>query len=475
MTRRSHLHAAGRDERGIALIMALGIMFVLAIAAAAALQYTSAGSRHASYSKSNTSAFSLAEAGVNSALSVLSNTANDPLNGGLLPTRTTNFENGSVTWSGTLDTPSRTWTVNATGRIANPTGASDVTRAVTSVARVETPSTTPVTGQSWNFLMVTRTGNACDLIFNNSVDAQSPIYVRGNLCLDNGSAITGVGPLHVGDRLTLIKANNNVGTAGSPISAAHIKNGCMLKSQPWSNPCSSADNVFANTIDSNPDFTITAPTADFSGWYQQAAIGPARDCTTKSGPAPIFDTNYPTLNNNVTPAFNLTPNSSYTCQSWNGTLDWDFPSKTLTVNGTIYIDGSATSSTPLASYNGSGALYLSGTFQLGNNSKLCAVVSGSDCNWNGWNPNNELLAIVANASGNSITLAQSSEFQGALWATDTVDIQNSAHADGPIIASNVTIANNTKTDPFQNISSGPWGLPGNEPRYAKITPLQFKG
>jgi len=38
---------------------------------------------------------------------------------------------------------------------------------------------------------------------------------------------------------------------------------------------------------------------------------------------------------------NLTPSSSYQCKTVNGEISWDYPSKVLTVNGTIFLDGSA--------------------------------------------------------------------------------------------------------------------------------------
>jgi hypothetical protein len=111
---------------------------------------------------------------------------------------------------------------------------------------------------------------------------------------------------------------------------------------------------------------------------------------------------------------------------------------------------------------------LSGTFLLAG-SKLCAVLSGSNCDPNGWNFNSRLLAIVANGNGSngapenqvsagaSILLA-SSTFQGALYATNAVEIVPSS-MQGPIIAKTISFDTALVT-PFPVLLTVPVGLPG---------------
>ena len=53
------------EERGIALVIALGVTVVLSIAMASAIDYSSSNSRNASVSDKQNGAYSLAEAGVN--------------------------------------------------------------------------------------------------------------------------------------------------------------------------------------------------------------------------------------------------------------------------------------------------------------------------------------------------------------------------------------------------------------------------
>src|SRR4029450_12791051 len=93
---RSRTLARLSDERGIALIMALGILFVLTISLGTVLYVTSASARHAEHSNAGQKAYALAEAGVNNALAVLNanypGTVAFPGNPSLLtPARTTSY------------------------------------------------------------------------------------------------------------------------------------------------------------------------------------------------------------------------------------------------------------------------------------------------------------------------------------------------------------------------------------------------
>src|SRR5207247_705229 len=60
-----------RDERGIALIVALGMLLVMSILVAGMVSYSSATGRSARYSKDQQVARSIAEAGLNDAVAVL--------------------------------------------------------------------------------------------------------------------------------------------------------------------------------------------------------------------------------------------------------------------------------------------------------------------------------------------------------------------------------------------------------------------
>ena len=69
-----------RDERGMVLPIALGILAVLSISVIVVIQSSSANSRSAYRSKGDKVAFALAEAGINNAIAVLMKPGTNALN-----------------------------------------------------------------------------------------------------------------------------------------------------------------------------------------------------------------------------------------------------------------------------------------------------------------------------------------------------------------------------------------------------------
>ncbi|HKN64256.1 MAG TPA: hypothetical protein VJV76_08005, partial [Gaiellaceae bacterium] len=65
-------------ERGQSLVLTLLVLFVLAIALSTVIIFTSSNQRNSSYQKAVQTANSLAEAGLNNAISVLANPNNSP-------------------------------------------------------------------------------------------------------------------------------------------------------------------------------------------------------------------------------------------------------------------------------------------------------------------------------------------------------------------------------------------------------------
>src|SRR5436309_4350055 len=64
------------DQSGFALVLALGITVVLSMTVVTVIEATTADSRTAVQSRNRVSAYTLAEAGVNNATSILTNVAN---------------------------------------------------------------------------------------------------------------------------------------------------------------------------------------------------------------------------------------------------------------------------------------------------------------------------------------------------------------------------------------------------------------
>jgi hypothetical protein len=295
--RKAALRRLLRAQEGITLVMAVGILGCFTLTGATLMYYASTTSRSAAYSGQNNGAYDLAEAGVNEMMAVLSQPSNNALNKyllGLQPNgtvmKTTHaYAGGTVTWWGILNEGTATWSLTSVGETKDPTGptASPIRRTLTAKVPVTPTLTQPLNSPAWNYIYATQTGNTCDMTISQSVQVGSPLYVNGNLCLQNTAAITN-GPLVARGRLTLVQSANAVGSSTAPINEAHIAGGCQWKNNPFHSACSSLDNVFARTLDSTPT-QIAAPAVDWDGWYRNASPGPYFPCYAQSGTIPVFD------------------------------------------------------------------------------------------------------------------------------------------------------------------------------------------
>jgi hypothetical protein len=162
-----------------------------------------------------------------------------------------------------------------------------------------------------------------------------------------------------------------------------------------------------------------------------------------------------------------------------GEITWNAATKTLIVQGTIFIDGSATiSNGAINTYNGQAALYLSGTFR--GSGSLCGASSGSTCDFNTWNPNGELLTIIADGnggsnvnSGDSIQFDNNLYFEGALYGTNAIELGNNVNVGGPMVGSQILLSNNLTTFNFPLVTTVPAGMPSNPAVYAQPNPPQL--
>jgi hypothetical protein len=367
-----------REESGIALVMALAVMLVLTILLTSVIFLTSSSARDAQHTNAGQKAYSLAEAGINNALAVLNQnypgTAKYPGDSTLLPSRTTSYSTGTVTWAGTLGIApagagwGAQWTLTSTGDVPNPTGpgTSDVTRKVTAVVPVVIPAVTPIGANNpLNYIYSFK-----NLTFPNSVKVASPIYANGDLVLSNSSAISefigGNNPstpnrLAVKGNLWEIQGADTVGHVWGTtdptydIGEAYIEGQCTTKSHDTNpntanlHPCVWSDSgvvgptdqlwakvhgsvVPSSFLDYTPQLTCCAPFPDdlvhlapkeaTTGWsnmgsaYISADLGPKSPCTGGSVPF-TFDGvggEDDQINNSATPAgsspIDLTPSNS---------------------------------------------------------------------------------------------------------------------------------------------------------------------
>jgi hypothetical protein len=490
-----------KGEGGIALPMALGVMFVLTVSTTAAIYYTSTNARNAGYSKGKQTALSLAEAGLNNAMAVLSLPANNALKPETLPACTSNppqaprrddYAGGYVLWCGDLDRSAAAWTVRTTGYVRNPNNATEIRRKLSAYVVVTPTINQPLNTPAWNYLFSKSTSLACDMTLSNNLAGSSRLYVAGDLCINNNAIVTS-SELIVHGNLDL----GNNAAVGASMSMdtrvqTHVGGQCRYAGGAWANPCSGnqdARRIFSKLVPGNTVGVSTAPpvigapVSDFVTWYSNAIPGPTQSCTTASGTTPTFD-NDTSRNNSVTTVFELTPATSYTCRvgpasSPSGELSWNATTKVLTASGTVFIDGSLkATNASLNTYNGQATIYLSGTFYMANNTQLCAGVSGSNCDFASWNPNTEMLTITTEGSGglagtgNGILMDNNAQFQGALYAVANIQYTNNSRSDGPMVADQLLFANNVQNDSFPTITVVPVGQPGNPSVYAQPNPPQ---
>jgi Tfp pilus assembly protein PilX len=503
------------DERGQSLVLALLVLTFLAVSLGSVMFFTAGNQRNANYQKAAQVASSLAEAGVNNAVSVLANPSNSGcllIGSGCtapLPStpgvQTTTYNGSTVTWWGTLNTlgdGSKVWTVYGQSSVQNPTGPSGaaVVKRVSAQVRVNTPPSNSFQVGVWNTVYSPLGPTAgCDTSLGQGVNVTVPLYVGGNLCMANQSSVNA--PVYVGGFLNIsikqawigcavISGNSCTTPAPQLVTSAHVGSFCQGPSGTAYNPCK-PEPVSGGTKDTNiyvnnpATWNPTGVAADFvnvtppkicwdgsqgapacgnntpaGGWYAYAAPGPLNACPAGStGPYPTFDnpTENPHVMNDTYQAtpFNLTPPTSYTCKiPGQGELSWNAGTRTLTVAGTIFFDGSVTATTsgnqPIT-YKGWGSngacmqngdcqsvIYASGDITI-TSEKLCAVVSGTDCDWNNWDPNKKILIFASNGpTGVSVTQSQT-EFEGGLYATNTVSSGQGAITEGPLVSGTKTV------------------------------------
>ena len=514
-----------RDERGMVLVMAVGISTVLLIAGTTAIAYSTSGSKESAQSRARQGAASLAEGGINNALSVLNLPTNNAMLQRTLPACTSNntkysdataqrtdtstwnqstFDGGSALWCGTYVSSLQTWYLAAIGATRNPNRSTANVSSTAEATVTVTPNPRQQLGNPvWNYIYAGHTGSVCDQTLNNNVNGSSRLYVAGNLCIGNNAAVSQSAMSVIGN-LTLSGGNTVVGSNASMATRveAGVGGNCSFGG---GTPVACTGNqdalkIYSKVKDANGNFavgvnhapvTIPPPTADYATWYRNAIPGPAKSCDVSSGPVPTFDTNYPTMDNNVAPVFNLTPSQAYDCRvgpaaTPSGEIRWTPPTATLPgqlyMTGTIFIDGSASINTGTASstfavqYSGMSALYLSGTFYL--SGKLCATITSAktDCDFPSYDPNNAMITVVANGTnanghaGDGILIDNNSQVQGSMYATNAIEFGNVSYSDGPVVGSTLIFGNNVTTNSFANIDYVPAGDPGNDPIFGHPNP-----
>lgn len=449
---------------------------------------------------------------------------------------------GTVSWTGTLvKAPSGAgwgyqWNLTSIGDTTNPTGpaaegSADLKRTVTAVVPVVLPlsSSQSSSTSAINYIY----GN--NITFDQSVVVKAPVYSKGNLELANTATIAEDIPasqtnpasqntVDVGGNLSLDNPQNQIGHIDSKSGTlAHVEVAGTCSSKNYGTPhtpCVSGkdppkanqDPIWADTIGTSPTY-VTPPTmtccspasyaspvaangsespSDMGEWYLGADLGPNSGCDpTKSSGAysSITFDNDKVMNQSAystSSPFNLV-GSTYTCvsSSGRGELAWD--GSTLTIKGTIFIDGSACicGTNAGGQYVGNGTIILTGVFTMSNNDQLCVEggVSGKTCNESvSWNPNDTSLGIIAygdNGSGYGIVIDKGS-YQGLLMAYKSIDCSVSGTmVQGPVVSVTGDVSCGQSGDmnfpAIKYPTGGEQGFFGPSPQPVLLPPIQFGG
>jgi Tfp pilus assembly protein PilX len=443
------------DERGIALPLALGVTVIISSLAAGIFSYVTTNQGAAHRATADQRAYGLAEAGLSYALSTLEK-ADDasayyaPASTAVPETTITYPDGRQFVYSGTLS--GTTWTLYGTGTVPNPSGpgGAPVVRRVSMQAIV----TTTTTGDTrpYDYLFIDQPTGCFTL--SNTVTLEIPLYVRGDLCLQNNSLIQAPA-VHVLGNVHVNSPQASVGTSSTPIPDFSITGSCYRDGVLTACNASATSRVWASGYGSSPP-NLTKPTADIPGTYANADLGPMSNCTPGYGTGSFpggFD-NDTTLNVSRG-TVDLTPSSGYDCQKWVGgemvaQIKWapgSNPSQTgnLTIKGTIFIDGNLTwLNLNKIQYDGRAAIYAAGTLTIQNQARLCGV-EACDATWQ---PSVDFLTFVVGSLASSGPpleesgeVGQNVKFQGAIYLENDYEQANNTTIWGPVIADNGTITN----------------------------------
>jgi len=350
-----------RNESGSALLLALGAILILSILSIGVMEIAQHDITASSRTKKSTQALHVAEAGIDKTLWELKR----------LGTVNSSFEVttslGTATVSSDQDTQEQyLWSITSIGEVAG---------GVKRVIKVKVFNLS-----YWNMVMAAETLTASGGGINGTTSVDGPFYVRGNLELSGSAEITG-GPLFIKDGvLDLHTSGCAVGTESEPIvlyldqgmtghtGVVHYSSlyydtpNINLPSFGQSEMQDLAYNARDQSVDNKKGYTEVA--ADESTSYSRKYAG------VSSGYYKVVDNNTTLTTPTGSGSSGLTISSSTPSFGDPGTeaspiddFAWDLSTKTLTVRGTVYVDGPVTISTDL-NYQGNGAIFANGNITI---------------------------------------------------------------------------------------------------------------
>ena len=443
------------QERGFALVIALAVTFVFSMTVVTVIEAATSNTRSSDRSKGRISAYSLAEAGINNAASILTKSnaydphvlhpqgayaqqdcASPPVNpvgaaslGDTCSVYTWTYDGGSTTMWGWLDTNTYNWTITSTGSVRNAFGGAPTTRTLVATMHIRAQASQQNIVPAWNYVFVKdTTPNVCNVTLDQSTALSSSLYIEGNLCFKNSAGVSepnAADPVLLevrGKLVWLSGASRGVGDASTNpnqlVTSAKIGGGCtsgaITNAAHTCSPSSPTNDYFyvkaGGYSTSAP--AINAPTltsTDWDGYYANATMSRLKPCNSGGLAGTAFD-NDTTRNTSLPSTFVLTAASNYTCQTTNasgavvGELDWNASTRILQVRGTVFIDGNV-SIDGVVKYRGvnsSGAHPAGSDGSDGEGRMMVMYVSGTVSLSNtgvfcGWNMTNDTSAYSSNS------------------------------------------------------------------------------
>jgi len=383
------------NEQGFALVIALAVTVVFSMTVVTVIESASSNTRSSDRSKGRISAYSLAEAGINNATSILSKSnpynsyllhpqgqykdastcasppasyTGEPSLGNTCSPYSWTYDGGTVSLWGWFDSATATWTITSTGTVRNAFASTPTSRTLTASVHIRPQASQLNVVAAWNYVFVKdTTPNVCNVTLDQTTTLSSSLYVEGNLCFKNAASISesnSADPVFLevrGKLIWLSGSSKGVGDTSlannGQISSAKIANGCATSIAGAGHTCSPTsptnDYFYVKSAASctGCGYTSTAPvinapvltSSDWDGYYQNATIGKMHPCNAGGLPSSSFD-NDTTRNTSLATTFVLTSTSAYSCQTTVngkvvGNLTWNPSTRYLDIRGTVFIDG----------------------------------------------------------------------------------------------------------------------------------------
>jgi Tfp pilus assembly protein PilX len=474
---RAVVRAVRSDERGLSLVLALLVITALSITTAGLATLITSNEHAFGRDRQEERAFNISEAGLNNGIAKLStlNSASYAQGQTFTSGGAQSIDGGTYSWTATKTTngaSSDTWTIQSTGTNGN------VTRNISVQVTAAKVNTVVPSSSAWAYGIFVGNPAGCTNV-GGGVALTLSVFVLGDLCMNGSAAESILEPNSSGTQSvdlyvkgSLYLGNNpSVGTSSRRIRSATIVNGCFLKNV--AKPAcdqggGNSTHVWASTYSTTP-LAISKPSADAVSTY---AGGDWQNPVCSQGSF-TFD-NDGTRNTSLG-NFTLMTGSSYNCTVYKtsshvagneeGTLHWDAPSKTLTISGTIYVDGNlAFNGGDNGKYTGFASLWVNGTVTTNGNSALCGPPSttGSSqgtCSgtWDGAVGALTITAVNAGGAATGWQMNGTAEIDAAAYVNGSFSESGSAFVTGPVITDSAALNGTPK---HTDITNPPPGTPG---------------